>query len=257
MLNKNDNKPLFSIITVCFNSEKTIEQTIQSVLKQTYKDYEYIIIDGGSKDSTLEIINKYRDHIKTVVSEKDDGIYDAMNKGIVLAEGSIIGLLNSDDWYEPETLQIVAEEYLQSDGETLFHGLCKLIENGKEGSIISYHHDVLPYYCICHTSCFLPKKLYVKYGLFDTSYKIAGDYELLLRLYVSGVRFKRLEKILVNFRSGGVSDSLKSTYEDIKIQYHHKLFGKNKYYMKLMKHAVVHVSKVLIVRSYQKLILGR
>lgn len=250
-------QPLISIVTVCFNSEKTIGRTIQSIREQTYSNIEYIVIDGGSNDATLKILEQNRDLITHLVSEPDQGIYDAMNKGVKLATGKIIGILNSDDWYEPDTLRIIAEEYLKSDGETLFHGLCKLIENGKEGRIISHHHDVLPYYCIGHPSCFLPKKIYEKHGYFDTSYKIAGDYDLLLRLYVSGVHFRRLEKILVNFRSGGVSTSLSSTYEDIKIQYRYKLFSKKKYYLKLFKHAVIHASHTLFIRTYHKLILKR
>lgn len=249
--------PLISIVTVCYNAEKTIERTLQSIQEQKYPNIQYIIIDGGSTDRTLEIIDRYRDLVDIYLSEPDDGIYDAMNKGIRLCTGDVIGLLNSDDWYEPDTLEIIAKEYLKSDGKTIFHGLCKMIEDGKEGTILSYHHDVLPYECIVHTSCFLPKKLYENYGLFDASYKISGDYELLLRMYVSGVQFNRLEKILVNFRLGGVSNSLSSKYEDIRIQYHHKQFSRKKFYLKMIKQAVVHAFNVFIIRYYQKYFLRR
>lgn len=250
-------KPLFSIITVCYNSEKTIEQSIQSLMNQSFKDFEYIIIDGGSDDSTLDIINKYRDRITTVVSEKDNGIYDAMNKGITLAKGEIIGLLNSDDWYEPDTLEIISEEYLKSDKKTLFHGLSKLIENEKEGRIFSDHHDVLPTHCIQHPTCFVPKRIYDEYGLFNTTYKVAGDYDFLLRLYLSGVDFKRIERVLVNFRTDGISEGQFSKYEDLAIQYKNNLFGRGKYTLKLMKQVVFHLYQKIVIRNYQRFVLGR
>ena len=99
--------PLISIITVCYNAEGTIEQTIRSVLNQTYKNIEYIIIDGFSTDNTLNIIERYKDSIAMVVSERDQGIYDAMNKGLSLAKGCFIGFLNADDWYDENALEIV------------------------------------------------------------------------------------------------------------------------------------------------------
>jgi glycosyltransferase involved in cell wall biosynthesis len=113
----------FSIITVCYNSEKTIERTITSLRNQTYQNFEYIIIDGGSTDSTLEIIKKNLDVVSILVSEKDEGIYDAMNKGIDLASGEIIGIINSDDWYENDTLENI---FKISFGQTnlVIHGLC-------------------------------------------------------------------------------------------------------------------------------------
>lgn len=125
MNKKNSHNPVFTIITVCYNSAATIEKTIKSVLGQSFTDFEYIIIDGASTDGTLDIINKYRSGIATVVSEPDKGIYYAMNKGLSLARGRIVGIINSDDWYEPDALELVARAHEQSDGETIFHGLCK------------------------------------------------------------------------------------------------------------------------------------
>lgn len=104
-----------SIITVCLNSEQTIEQTIKSVIDQNDPDYEYIIIDGDSTDSTLDIIRKYQAYIAILISEPDKGIYDAMNKGIALASGDVIGIINSDDWYEPEILKTVRSCFQKSD----------------------------------------------------------------------------------------------------------------------------------------------
>ena len=113
--------PYFSIITVCYNSEKTIERTITSLRNQSYQNFEYIIIDGGSTDSTLEIIKKNLDVVSILVSEKDEGIYDAMNKGIDLASGEIIGIINSDDWYENDTLENIFTKQHRTMFDSLKH----------------------------------------------------------------------------------------------------------------------------------------
>ena len=114
--------PYFSIITVCYNSEKTIERTISSLRNQTFRNFEYIIIDGGSTDSTLEIIKKNQDVVSVLVSEKDEGIYDAMNKGINLASGEMVGIINSDDWYEPNAVELVVNAYVDNPDKRIFHG---------------------------------------------------------------------------------------------------------------------------------------
>lgn len=236
MINMNPEKPLFSIITVCFNSENTIEQTIQSVITQTYKNLEYIVVDGGSTDGTLEIINRYKKQIDIIISEPDEGIYDAMNKGIKHSSGELIGLLNSDDWYEPDTLEQVSEAYKKSDQQTVFHGLCKYINDGKEDRILSYHHDVLPMHSIAHPTCFIPAAIYEEFGLYDISYKISSDYELLLRLHEMGVSFHRIERVLANFRSGGITSQLDSKYEDLAIHLKYGKIDSLKYRLKKMKY---------------------
>lgn len=248
-------KPLISIITVCFNSENTIEQTIRSVIEQSFRDFEYLIIDGGSTDGTLEIINRYRDHIRLVISEPDDGIFDAMNKGIQHASGEFIGLLNSDDWYEPDTLELVSNAYHKSGQKTVFHGLCKEIDHNREGKIHAYHHDVLPVHSIAHPTCFVPMLVYKEHGIYDTTFKIAGDYEFLLRIYMAGVRFERIERVLVNFRTDGVSNNLISGYEDLSIRYRHNQFGRVKYVLKWFTYSIAYLRHILIIRPYQKLIL--
>lgn len=257
MIDINSKKHMISIITVCFNSAKTIEQTIQSVLDQSYKNLEYIIVDGGSTDGTLEIINRYKDPIDIIISEPDQGIYDAMNKGIQVAKGELIGLLNSDDWYEPNTLELISEAYKNSDQQTVFHGLCKEIDQNREGTIHAYHHDVLPVHSIAHPTCFVPKSIYDQFGSFDTRYKIAGDYEFLLRLYRKGVRFERIERVLVNFRTDGASDSLASGYEDLAIRFRHNQYGRVKYMLKWVKYGLFHLRHLMITRPYQKWVLGR
>ncbi len=177
-----------SVITACFNSEKTIEDTILSVLHQTYKNIEYIIIDGSSTDSTLEIIQKHRDRIACVVSEKDEGIYDAMNKGIKRSSGDIIALLNSDDFYKDEFVIEKVVRYYESgefSPKTLLYG-------------------VVP----AHPTLFVKKAIYERYGLYKTDYKISADFEMIIRLFVvQKISFSYLKEVLVVMRTGGVSTS--------------------------------------------------
>lgn len=244
----NQSTPFFSIITVCRNSEKTIEQTIKSVLGQTFKNLEYIIIDGASDDNTLSIINKYRDQIDVVISEADDGIYDAMNKGIALSKGEVIGIINSDDWYEANSLELVAEAYEKSDKRKVFHGLCKYYENGREGKILAYHHDVIPKMMIAHPTVFVPSFLYEKFGVFNVEYKVSADYELILRFFTKGVQFYRIERVLANFRSGGISDGKSSKADIAKIQLLHGQISLARYRIKLMR---------IFLQSFKKLILSR
>lgn len=195
-----------SIITVCINSEKTIEQTIQSVINQANCDYEYIIIDGKSTDTTLEIIEKYKDKITTVVSGLDLGIYDAMNKGISLATGDIIGIINSDDWYEPGIFARV-EEYFQNENTEVVYGKMNLFNiDGMSEVLIPSDIEKIRYEMeIPHPTVFVKREIYERYGKFNLKYRIAADYELMLRLYINGVRFEYLEYTIANFRFGGIS----------------------------------------------------
>ncbi len=196
-----------SVITVCLNSAKTIEQTIQSVIGQDDTDFEYIIIDGGSEDGTLDIIEKYRKNITILISELDNGIYDAMNKGITLASGEVIGIINSDDWYEPGALKNVRKCFQKSDADIVYGRLRLIFED--ETSYIQTPSNIekIRYeMSIPHPTVFVRKEIYEKYGMFQMEYKIAADYELMLRLYISGVKFIYDDNVFANFRIGGVSD---------------------------------------------------
>lgn len=195
-----------SVITVCLNSEKTIEQTIKSVLSQKYDDLEYLIIDGGSTDGTMKIIEKYQEQLSIVVSEPDEGLYDAMNKGIALATGDVIGIINSDDWYEPETLWMVAKGFEDIHVDVL-HAQMKLIGGEYKNEIREVRKmEELRYRMILnHPTVFVRKRAYIKYGFFDTKYQICADYELLLRFYAKGARFKYIERVLANYRVDGLS----------------------------------------------------
>ena len=205
-----------SIITVSYNAVKTIEKTILSVLEQSYTNIEYIIIDGQSTDGTLDIIKKYEKYIDCVISEPDNGIYDAMNKGIQLATGDIIGFVNSDDWYELDTIEKVVTCFNSTDAE-LIHGIVWFVEedgsrkkmNGFRNGEVAY--EQLYYRMLPHLSVFAKKTIFEQCGKFDTNYQIAADYDWILRCFTSGVRFRYINSVIGSFRKGGVSTSVGKT----------------------------------------------
>lgn len=214
----------FSIITVCLNSENTIEQTVQSVIEQENCDYEYIIVDGMSTDKTLEIIRRYEDRISIIISEPDTGLYDAMNKGISLATGDVIGIINSDDWYEAGALALVEKCFESSDVEVIYGKMNLIYLNGESKVMVPGDMENIRYEMgIPHSTVFIKKDIYRKYGAFKLKYRIAADYELMLRLYTKGVKFRYLENILASFRLGGLSfqqtEACKNEEEAISLRY--------------------------------------
>lgn len=223
---------LVSVLTPCFNSAKTIEKTLQCIENQTYKNIEYIIVDGGSTDGTLEIIKKHRDKLPqqfTLVSEKDSGIYDAMNKGIKLAKGRLIGIVNSDDWYENDTVEQAVNNY-QGQKYEVIYGMQRTYLDGKEKAIFIYHHDFLPQQMITHPTCFVTKECYEDLGVFDLKYRSAADYDLMLRYWESGkVTFTPVHRILSNFQLGGMSSSQVGVRENAKIRYERGYMSKKQY----------------------------
>lgn len=208
-------KPKVSIITVCYNSAKTIEDTIQSVVNQTYDNIEYIIIDGLSTDNTLEIVNKYKGKIAKVVSEKDAGLYDAINKGIGLATGDIIANLNSDDFYiDNNVIADVVSTFEKEKTDTLYGDLY-YVDAVDTNKIVRYWKSreykeglFLKGWMPPHPTFFVKKEVYQKHGLFDLQFKSAADYEIMLRFIH---RFKTsiayLPRVLVKMRVGGVSNA--------------------------------------------------
>lgn len=210
-------QPLVSVITVVYNSVNTIEQTILSVINQTYSNIEYIIVDGGSTDGTLDIIRKYEDKIAYWVSESDKGIYDAMNKGISFATGRLIGIINSDDWYELYTVEEVVKAYV--DDSSVIYGLMRYIKDEEVSGVYTAYPKSISQKMIPHPTCFVPKAIYDRYGTYDLSYHSCADYHLILRLYKAGVNFITLEVILANFRLGGFSSNIKSLKESFNMRY--------------------------------------
>lgn len=200
----NDDNCKVSIITVVYNGVRTIEQTIQSVMKQTYKNIEYIVIDGLSTDGTKDIIEKYRQFISCYVSEKDEGIYDAMNKGIHKATGDIVGIINSDDWYACDAVENAVRSLRQGDVDLVYGKVCLVMGEGNGKEIPSVPLESIWYQMASpHPTVFVKKKIYEKYGLFDVRYRYAADYDLMLRFFSDKVKFGYLDRVIAYFRSGG------------------------------------------------------
>lgn len=225
---------LVSVITVCYNSAETIERTIKSVLQQTYDNYEYIIIDGNSKDNTLEIIRSYEPEFHgkmKLISEPDSGIYDAMNKGIRKASGELIGIINSDDFYEKNALEIMVGKYRKLQKEyVILYGFQRNLSEGKEVSVVLYHHDYLNQQMITHPTCFVSKQVYRDWGVFDTSYRSSADYEFMLRIFHgSKVFFQPVYEIITNFQMGGMSSSQKGYRETAGLRYRYGGISRMRY----------------------------
>lgn len=202
------------MITVVRNRKDTIREAIESVLSQTYNNTEYIVVDGSSNDGTTEIIQEYQERISKFISEPDEGIYDAMNKGIKLATGDIIGILNGDDLYAgSDILETVAREFMTKDIDCLYGDLVYVDE--KDTS------KVIRYWKSCsfekglfergwhppHPTFFTRRECYEKYGCFNLDFKIAADYELMLRfLNRYGLKSMYLPRVMVRMRMGGESN---------------------------------------------------
>ncbi|MEL7588472.1 MAG: glycosyltransferase family 2 protein [Prolixibacteraceae bacterium] len=199
--------PKISIITITYNSSKTVEQTILSVINQSYSNFEYLIIDGGSTDQTLEVVNQYKAFISLVISEKDKGISDAFNKGIAYASGDIVGIINSDDYLLPDSLSKVAAHY---DSKIDVYRGNLVIWNQKENSkfqeIPSLKFPTIPFGVhVCHPSTFITKNAYGKFGKYSLDLKYMMDTELLTRFYKNGARFKYIDFDMAMFRIGGAT----------------------------------------------------
>lgn len=201
-----------SIITACYNSEKTIKDTLESVLSQNYMDYEHIIVDGKSSDNTLKIVRKYEDLYQgrlRIISERDRGLYDAMNKGIVQATGDVIGILNSDDKYADKTVLDTIATTIDSEGCDGIYGdlefrnysdmtnVTRIWKSGYGRYKLGWHPP--------HPTLYLKRKLYQRIGLFDLNFPICSDYDFMLRMMQVPARLYYIQKVLIHMRSGGVS----------------------------------------------------
>jgi len=204
-----------SIITVVLNNVDTIEETILSVLSQVYQDFEYIIIDGGSSDGTHNILAKYAENVDKMVSEPDNGIYDAMNKGINMAKGDIIGFLNADDVYaDKDILEQVASTFDDTDIDACYADLVYVGQNNLN-KIVRYwrsqsYRDGLfeKGWMPAHPTFFVRRSVYEKYGSFDLNYHFQSDFELTMRfLAIHKIRSIYIPRVFVKMRMGGVTNN--------------------------------------------------
>lgn len=218
---------LISIITPSFNSAFTIEHTIQSIIEQSHSNIEYIVVDGGSTDGTQAIIKSYGDQISHFVSERDEGLYDAMNKGIALASGEIVGILNSDDFYYDDQVLAKVMQAFHSQHVDSVYGDLQYVDPTDTNKVTRHwesgkykRNNFLYGWMPPHPTFFVRRKCYEQYGPFDTSLLSSADYELMLRfLYRYKISSYYIPEVLVRMRAGGVSNAsfrhrLKANRED-------------------------------------------
>ena len=250
ILKKTQKEPLLKIITVVLNQEKHLDQTIRSVLRQKCKDYEYIIIDGGSKDKTIKIIEKYSNKLSYWISQKDKGIYHAFNKGMILARGKYIGIISSDDIYTPKALKIISKYIKSSPDKDFIFGSVKK----HWGVLHGYRPEKIRYswgfYSSHSTGFFIKRDAAKKVGLYNTKYKYHADYDYFYRMIVKkklkGFSTKKNELIGI-FRRGGFSSKIqfrKQFKEELMIRYDN---GQN-----LVLISLIAIYKIL--KNFKKLI---
>ena len=224
-----------SIITATYNSEKTLKDTLESVLKQTYTNYEHIIVDGASKDSTMQIVKEYEEKYQgrlKYVSEKDSGLYDAMNKGIKMATGDVIGILNSDDIYASEfVLEKIVNKFKETNCDGTFANLVfmdeetmskpKRIWREKPGKVENGWHPA-------HPTLYLKKEVYDKVGMFNLKYRIVADYDFMIRMMLDKtIKLEYIDEYLIYMRIGGTStDGIKGYKKNLK-ESHQALVANN------------------------------
>lgn len=250
-------QPKISVVTVCYNTVNDIEKTILSVINQTYPNIEYLIIDGGSKDGTMDIVNKYKDKIDVIVSEPDKGIYDAMNKGIKAAAGEWINFMNAGDLFVKNTTLSEVFKAKQYSCDVIYGDTIKILSTG---AYWSKHEPVdtlktrLPF---CHQSCFISKNAAMS-NLYNTDYKIAADYNQFYTIYKNGGRFKDISVPISIFDN---VEGLSSQYPDRLIKEYCRINESNAI-PKLMKLSFVSIVKrilqlVLSSRSYEMIMEKR
>lgn len=242
-----------SIITVVYNNERTIRDAVESVLGQSYKDIEYVIIDGNSSDKTVEILKNFKDKLGYFISEKDVGIYDAMNKGVLAATGDVIGILNSDDLYQDTTvIESVMNEFIQNPSLEIVYGDLVYVKSDDVTKVVRNWKSI-PYYnnffnngnVPPHPSVFVKKRIYKEAGLFNLDFKLAADYEFMLRIFkVHNFKSKYINKVIVKMRLGGATNK---SFSNIIMQ--------NKEILKAWKHNELKVPLLLMpVRIVKRLI---
>lgn len=231
--------PKITVITPTFNSEKTLDGTIGALLRQTFNDFEYIIIDGLSKDKTLEKIKGYIPQFEQkgvtvrIISEADKGVYDAMNKGISLAEGELVGITNSDDWYEDNALEAVWSKFVEDSStksNSMVYGIERVWKDDRIFNVQRRGASFISESVLPHSTFFVAKDVYLKHGAFDLSIKVLADYDFICRCVSQGVELKEVDVVISNFRLGGISSSYFDFYTDYyKIQHKYGFINDKKF----------------------------
>ena len=241
-----------SIITVCYNSAKTIRKTIESVLNQTYNNIEYIIVDGNSEDGTLNIIEEYREKFGdrlTVISEPDKGIYDAMNKGIQRATGALIGILNSDDYYEQDAVSNMVNA-MSAEKYQILYGFVRSWRNGEEYAIDRQSHKFLRQRMIGHPACFVTKAVYDDFGCFDLQYVSVADYDFMLRMSEQDkIRFIPVDAIITNFALGGMSATDVAWLDLLKLRRNYGIISEREYKKEMLKDRIYRIYRKILINN--------
>ena len=216
----------FSIVTVCFNSEKTVETTIKSILQQRFKNYEYIIVDGASKDGTMDVVKSYEEKFEgrlRYISEPDKGIYDAFNKGVRMSKGKYVWIVNSDDYIEPNALEELyktSSQYTFENAPIISAGMNLVRKEGAsthfgsaEKAALGFKKDWI---CSSHPSTVIPLKVYEHIGLYNDKFYIAGDLDWLHRAYKAKTAFVFVDYVITNMIYDGISSkpNFKKEYAD-------------------------------------------
>jgi len=227
---KSSNNHKISIITVCYNEVDEIEKTCASVVAQIYDNIEWIVVDGGSNDGTIKIFKKYEKYIHKFISEKDDGVYDAMNKGIKMATGEFLLFLNGGDYLFSNGIlsNIFRNTRYKSD---ILYGDCCIVHKDGKKQLSNFPKNINKYYflnvCINHQSTFIRRDLFEKHGLYDTDYKILADYEKWLFFCQKQVVFEKIPKIVSNFK---FFDGLSSQKKSNRLKLEERTRIENKYF---------------------------
>lgn len=243
-----------SIITATYNSGKTLRDTIESVLSQTYNDFEHLIIDGGSKDNTLEIIKEYEPKYNgrlQWISEPDRGLYDAMNKGIRMASGDVVGILNSDDFYSSDKILETLSSALDKSGADAVYGDIHFVNDNDLSRCVRYYSSkkfrrwkMRLGWMPAHPSFYCRRSVYEKYGAFDISFKIGADFENLLRLiFVNRISTVYVPVDCVTMRTGGASTSGLKSHRQI-LKDHLRAYKKNGVYSNILFEGIRYIEKI-------------
>lgn len=250
-----------SIITATYNSAATLRDTMESVLRQTYRDIEYLVIDGASKDNTRDIIQEYEPRFEGKmrwVSEPDKGIYDAMNKGIAMATGEVVGILNSDDFYTSETVLERLASTLTSTGADAVYGDIHFVDPDNLSKSVRYYSSksfrrwmMRLGFMPAHPSFYCRRKIYEQYGAFDCTYKVAADFENLLRLiFVHRIKTCYVPMDCVTMRTGGASTSGLASHKQI-LTDHVRAYRENHVQSNALMDSLRYVFKILEIIKYR------